>query len=83
MTAAYSNSMVIINADYKLDKGKRKVDLMGNPNNEIKSILGVDVRIRSKTHRVLNVNEHVQKPIIHREIQGDKIFVAFNLWSRE
>jgi len=49
------------------------------------SILGVDVRLGQKA-KLEDLDQYFVNPIIHRQIQGDKIYVPLDLkraWSKQ
>ncbi|MGM0867574.1 MAG: hypothetical protein ACQEWF_23260 [Bacillota bacterium] len=51
----------------------------------IRSILGVDVRAKHKIKEG-NLDQYFLNPIIHKQIQGDEVFVPLNLnriWSNQ
>ncbi|MCM3742397.1 hypothetical protein M3210_19505 [Oceanobacillus luteolus] len=57
---------------------------MGISKEQVDSILGVDVKVRYRTQKneFQDLNKQFLKPIIHREIYGEKIYVPLNLWDR-
>ncbi|MCG3420051.1 hypothetical protein [Oceanobacillus jordanicus] len=50
--------------------------------NPVESILGVDVRIKRPIAEIEKMDKGFSRPIIHRQIHGDEVYVPLNLWSR-
>jgi hypothetical protein len=54
-------------------------------NQNFDKLLGASKRARPKTNRSFNLEQYFKKPIIHREIQGDRVYVPLNLnraWNK-
>jgi hypothetical protein len=48
-------------------------------NLNLDQLIGVRKRARRKKSRSQYVEQYFRKPILHREIQGDRIYVPLNL----
>jgi hypothetical protein len=54
-------------------------------NQSLDRILGTRKRARHKGNRTLYLEQYFKEPIIHREIQGDRVYVPLNLdraWNK-
>jgi hypothetical protein len=54
-------------------------------NQSLDKLLGTRKRARHKTNRSLYLEQYFEEPIIHREIQGDRVYVSLNLnraWNK-
>ena len=54
-------------------------------NQNFDRLLGAQKRARTKTNKSLYWEHYFQEPIIHREIQGDRVYVPLNLnraWNK-
>jgi hypothetical protein len=48
-------------------------------------LLGTRKRVRHKTNMSLSLEQYFEEPIIHREIQGDRVYVPLDLnraWNK-
>jgi hypothetical protein len=48
-------------------------------------LLGTRKRVRHKTNTSLSLEQYFEEPIIHREIQGDRVYVPLDLnraWNK-
>lgn len=48
-------------------------------NQSLEKLLGNHQRARHKINNRLSMQKYFEEPIIHREIQGDKVYVPLNL----
>ncbi len=54
-------------------------------NQNFDKLLGAKKRARPKANRSLQLEQYFEEPIIHKEIQGDRVFVPLNLirvWNK-
>lgn len=46
----------------------------------LEKLVGGHKRARHKLRRTASLEEHFEDPIIHREIQGNRVYVPLNLY---
>ncbi len=54
-------------------------------NQNFDKLLGAKKRARPKANRSLQLEQYFEEPIIHKEIQGNRVFVPLNLirvWNK-
>ena len=59
---------------------KKERNEMKFSNLSLEKLVGASERARHKIRSDRNLEQHFETPIIHREIQGDRVYVPLNLY---